>query len=72
MVDRATRVIIVLMMLMVVHVVTDLDQGVDVVGGPMPLLGEDRPMVGLGPIPGYLHLNLSYALGIKAPVSSIL
>ena len=71
-VDGATRVVNVLMMLTVVDVVTDFNQGVDVVGGPRPLLGEDRPMVGLEPIRGYRHLNPSYALGIKAPVSSIL
>ena len=42
------------------------------VGGPKPLLGVDRLMVRLEPMPGYLHLNPFYALGIKALVSFIL
>ena len=62
MVDWAARVVLVLIMLRVVDIVTDLIHGADVVGGPKPLLGVDRLMVGLDPMPGYLHINPFYAL----------
>ena len=72
MVDGATRAIFVLILLRVVNVGTDLIQGVGVVGGPKPLLSVDWLMLGLDPMPEYLHIDPFYALCIKALVSVIL